>query len=262
MALDDVVSSTTPDKARVAEATARTVRWLDRCLDAHARADTQNLFAIVQGGLHEDLRRECLRAFAERDARIPGYAIGGLSGGESKDRFWRMVSLCARELPKGKPRYLMGVGYAEDLVVCVALGVDMFDCVFPTRTARFGSALVRDYPGALKLPTRAYAADMRPIDDDCGCSTCRNYTRAYLHTIATREAVGGQLISVHNIAFQMRLMKDMRAAIADGAFDAFVVEFMERRYKGVAYPQWITDALDDAGIVLPPRDDVTLDNGA
>lgn len=132
MQLDDVVSSLTTGP-RVEEAMHRSVRWLDRCIKAHKNPDSQNLFAIIQGGLDIELRRKCVEEMVKRDT--PGYAIGGLSGGEEKDRFWRMVTLCTDLLPEDRPRYCMGVGYAEDLVVCSALGVDMFDCVYPTRTA-------------------------------------------------------------------------------------------------------------------------------
>ncbi|EDQ92416.1 uncharacterized protein MONBRDRAFT_4956 [Monosiga brevicollis MX1] len=132
MQLDDVVSSLISGP-RVEEAMHRSIRWLDRCIAAHARPEEQNLFAIIQGGLDLELRRQCVDAMVERNT--PGYAIGGLSGGEEKSSFWRVVKETARLLPDDKPRYCMGVGYATDLIVCVALGVDMFDCVFPTRTA-------------------------------------------------------------------------------------------------------------------------------
>lgn len=132
MQLDDVVKTTTTGP-RVEEAMHRTIRWLDRCIEAHSRDDDQSIFPIVQGGLQADLRDQCAKALLKRNVR--GFAVGGLSGGESKDEFCRTVSLCTDLLPKIKPRYLMGVGFASDLVVCVALGIDMFDCVFPTRTA-------------------------------------------------------------------------------------------------------------------------------
>lgn len=132
MQLDDVVKTTTTGP-RVEEAMHRTIRWLDRCLAAHSRDTDQSVFPIVQGGLDDELRRQCAAGLLEREVR--GYAVGGLSGGESKAEFCRTVSLCTDLLPKAKPRYLMGVGFAADLVVCVALGIDMFDCVFPTRTA-------------------------------------------------------------------------------------------------------------------------------
>uniref|UniRef100_A0A670KDM8 Queuine tRNA-ribosyltransferase catalytic subunit 1 n=1 Tax=Podarcis muralis TaxID=64176 RepID=A0A670KDM8_PODMU len=168
MQLDDVVSSTVSGP-RVEEAMFRSIRWLDRCIAAHTKPGQQNLFAIIQGGLDPSLRSKCLEEMTKRD--VPGFAIGGLSGGEAKDHFWRMVDLSTNHLPRNKPRYLMGVGYATDLVVCVALGCDMFDCVFPTRTARFGSALVPW--GSLQLKNKQYAKDFRPIDENCDCPTCQ-----------------------------------------------------------------------------------------
>ncbi|XP_067877459.1 queuine tRNA-ribosyltransferase catalytic subunit 1 isoform X2 [Heterodontus francisci] len=168
MQLDDVVSSTMCGP-RVEEAMHRSVRWLDRCIAANKNPGQQNLFAIIQGGLNAELRKKCLTEMIKRD--VSGFAIGGLSGGEEKEHFWRMVTLSTEYLPQEKPRYLMGVGYATDLVVCVALGCDMFDCVFPTRTARFGSALVPW--GALQLKHRQYAKDFKPIDEDCSCPTCK-----------------------------------------------------------------------------------------
>jgi tRNA-guanine transglycosylase len=130
MQLDDVVSSTTKGP-RVEEAMHRTIRWIDRCIEADSRSSEQSIFPIVQGGLDQDLRKKCTEGLLQREVR--GFAVGGLSGGESKDDFWKTVSLCTDLLPENKPRYLMGVGFAADLVVCVALGIDMFDCVFPTR---------------------------------------------------------------------------------------------------------------------------------
>ena len=164
MALDDVVSpDTAPD--RLKEACYRTVRWLDRCIEGHGRKDRQNLFAIVQGGLDEELRNYCLTELVSRD--LPGYAIGGLSGGEEKDKFWRVVAQCTEKLPENKPRYLMGVGYPVDLVVCACLGVDMFDCVFASRTARFGQAITKH--GFLRIKKEHHINDFTPIQSDCRC---------------------------------------------------------------------------------------------
>ncbi|KAK7706530.1 hypothetical protein SLS57_009640 [Botryosphaeria dothidea] len=133
MQLDDVIATTSPDHARIKEAMERSVRWLDRCIEAHKQPEKQNLFCIIQGGLDLDLRRKCCEAMVARDT--PGIAIGGLSGGEAKEAYCQVVKTCAELLPEKKPRYVMGVGYPEDLVVSVALGTDMFDCVWPTRTA-------------------------------------------------------------------------------------------------------------------------------
>ncbi|KAG7165613.1 Queuine tRNA-ribosyltransferase catalytic subunit 1-like [Homarus americanus] len=198
------------------------------------------------GGLFPDLRKISLEQLIARDA--PGYAIGGLSGGEEKDKFWPTVHLCTDHLPKNKPRYCMGVGFAVDLVVCCALGVDMFDCVFPTRTARFGCALIDN--GQINLKARDFATDFRPIDEKCDCETCKNYTRAYLHTIVTKETVACHLLSMHNIAYQMRLMKNIRESIKEDRFVDFVQDFMACYYKDQSYPQWVIDALAAVNIIL------------
>uniref|UniRef100_A0A182J1A4 Queuine tRNA-ribosyltransferase catalytic subunit 1 n=1 Tax=Anopheles atroparvus TaxID=41427 RepID=A0A182J1A4_ANOAO len=245
MQLDDVVKTTTTGP-RVEEAMHRTIRWLDRSIAAHGRNDDQSIFPIVQGGLQPDLRRVCAAELTKRATR--GFAIGGLSGGESKDEFWRTVHLCTDLLPEDKPRYLMGVGFAPDLVVCVALGVDMFDCVFPTRTARFGCALTR--AGQINLKQRTFAQDMRPIEEDCECSTCRTYTRAYLHHIVTVEPVACSIVSVHNVAFQLKLMNDMRNAIQEDRFAEFVKSYMAVRFPDDTVPQWIRDALAAVNINL------------
>lgn len=214
MALDDVVSTVT-EGPRIEEAMHRTIRWIDRCIAAHKRPREQNLFGILQGHLDPKLRRECITAMLSKD--LPGYAIGGLSGGESKDEFWRIVDLCTDLLPTSKPRYLMGVGFAVDMIVSVALGVDMFDCVYPTRTARFGTALVRK-GGTLSMKNAMNQFDMGPIEEECGCQVCTKYSRAFFYTLTkTDDQLLGQLLSQHNIAYQMRLMKDARNAIIDGS---------------------------------------------
>ncbi|KAB1219973.1 Queuine tRNA-ribosyltransferase [Morella rubra] len=211
MALDDVVK-TTITGPRIEEAMYRTLRWMDRCIAAHQRPHEQNLFGIVQGGLDPVL----------------SYAIGGLAGGESKDSFWRVVAQCTAALPEDKPRYVMGVGYPLDIVVCSALGADMYDCVYPTRTARFGTALVPEgvlklkhkamaddtrpidptcaCMGVLKLKHKAMADDTRPIDPTCACMVCRNYTRAYIHCLVTKDAMGSQLLSYHNLYYMMKIV--------------------------------------------------------
>lgn len=245
MQLDDVVSSTISGP-RVEEAMHRTIRWLDRCIAAHKKTSTQNLFPIVQGGLDAKLRRQCVAEIVKRDTA--GFAIGGLSGGEAKEAFWEMVHISTDDLPKEKPRYLMGVGCAVDLVVCCALGVDMFDCVFPTRTARFGNALVPT--GMLPLKSKKFSQDFDPIDKDCSCSTCERYTRAYLHTIVTHETVACHLLTVHNLAYQMSLMRSIRESIVDGRFDEFVQEFMDLMFPQRNYPKWVCDALSAVNVEL------------
>ena len=259
MQLDDVVSSINEDNARFEEATARSVRWLDRCIAAHKRPLTQNLFAIVQGGLDcspGGMRERCLQAMLERNT--PGYAIGGLAGGEDKEQFWTVVEHNAQRLPQNKPRYLMGVGYPLDLVVCIALGVDMFDCVYPTRTARFGVALVNS--GTLRLRQAEFEDNEEPVEsaDVCSCSTCRDYSRSYLHMLFNRNnPLAAQLLTVHNIAYMMRLTRSMRAAIFEGevALDAYINAFLEAQFPNseTPVPVWAAKALTMAGVELWKR---------
>jgi queuine tRNA-ribosyltransferase len=193
----------------------------------------------------------------------PGYAIGGLAGGESKEAFWKVVAQSAAGLPEGKPRYLMGVGYPLDLVVCTALGVDMYDCVYPTRTARFGVALVGT--GVLKLKNNACANETgKPIEEGCKCMTCKNYSRAAIHRLLKSGALGCQLVTYHNLAYMLGLMRRMRKAIIDGgeAFPNFVLAFLKAHYSGeiagkmgeraeVTVPEWVREALGVAGIEVP-----------
>uniref|UniRef100_A0A2K6S1Y2 Queuine tRNA-ribosyltransferase catalytic subunit 1 n=1 Tax=Saimiri boliviensis boliviensis TaxID=39432 RepID=A0A2K6S1Y2_SAIBB len=181
---------------------------------------------------------------------VPGFAIGGLSGGESKAQFWRMVALSTSRLPKDKPRYLMGVGYATDLVVCVALGCDMFDCVFPTRTARFGSALVPT--GNLQLRKKVFEKDFGPIDPECTCPTCQNHSRAFLHALLHSDNTAAlHHLTVHNIAYQLQLMSAVRTSIVEKRFPDFVRDFMGTMYGDPTLcPTWATDALASVGITL------------
>ncbi|XP_021499430.1 queuine tRNA-ribosyltransferase catalytic subunit 1 isoform X1 [Meriones unguiculatus] len=247
MQLDDVVSSTVTGP-RVEEAMHRSVRWLDRCIAAHQHRDKQNLFAIIQGGLNADLRTTCLKEMTKRD--VPGFAIGGLSGGESKEQFWKMVALSTSMLPKDKPRYLMGVGYATDLVVCVALGCDMFDCVYPTRTARFGSALVPT--GNLQLKKQQYAKDFRPINPECPCPTCQKHSRAFLHVLLHSDNTAAlHHLTVHNIAYQLQLLSALRSSILEQRFPEFVQNFMRTMYGDHSLcPAWAVEALASVGITL------------
>ncbi|KAI9223382.1 tRNA-guanine(15) transglycosylase-like protein [Blastocladiella britannica] len=257
MQLDDVVNPMTP-RDRIEEAMWRSIRWLDRSIAANANPERQNLLPIIQGGLHEDLRRICVEEMIKRNA--PGYAIGGLSGGEAKSEFWRTVSLCTDLLPQDKPRYCMGIGYALDLMVCSSLGVDQFDCVFPTRTARFGNALVPW--GTMSLKNAQFASDHRPIDPTCPCPTCARYTRAYLHRIVTRETTACHLLTVHNIAYQMNLMRGIRTAIMDQRFPDHVREFCGNMYPRGNVPQWAVDAFASVGIAvettMPPLEVVSI----
>ncbi|TDL24234.1 tRNA-guanine transglycosylase [Rickenella mellea] len=266
MQLDDVVSSLTVGP-RVEEAMWRSVRWLDRCIAMHeqsGRNASQNLFAIVQGGLDSRLRDLCVDEMVKRKDRVAGYAIGGLSGGEAKDVFWKIVKQCADKLPLDRPRYCMGIGFAEDLLVCVALGVDMADCVFPTRTARFGVALTFNGPVNLRLAKNAL--DLNIIDDDCPCPTCHSrMSRAHLHHLVTIETVGAHAITQHNIVFQARVMGRARDAIMDGKFPEYLRSFFANYYGNDGYPRWCVDALRSVGVDLLHGVDnpkVVDDNGA
>lgn len=246
MVLDDVVSSTCTDMVRMKEATERTIRWLDRCIKAHSRPEDQNLFAIVQGGLDPGLREWSLTETIKRDT--PGFAIGGLSGGEAKDEFWRVVSQCTNRLPDLKPRYVMGVGYPLDIVCCVALGADMFDCVYPTRTARFGTALVPH--GQMRLSNSVFKDDTRVIDPTCKCRGCSElkYSRAYLHPLAGKDPVAARIITEHNVVFMMNLMSQIRTAICENRFEQFVCEFLLGMYpisSKVHPPNWVRECLRD-----------------
>ena len=282
MCLDDVVSSVEVDDDRFEMATYRTLRWYDRCIQAHQKEATQNLFPIVQGGLDTSvggLRERCLAGFRRREIElnyvVPGYAIGGLAGGESKDEFWRVVDQCCKALPDTKPRYLMGVGYPLDLVVCTALGVDMYDCVYPTRTARFGVALVPgEAPGTMRLKSHEFATDTtRVVQEGCGCQACHPKTavsRARLHRLLkTNNPLAIQLLTQHNIAYMMSLVRNMRQAILDDTFATFVRGFLADQFRDKAdtdfatsdttttttnnnnaIPDWVREALAAAGIVV------------
>uniref|UniRef100_F1L4N9 Queuine tRNA-ribosyltransferase catalytic subunit 1 n=1 Tax=Ascaris suum TaxID=6253 RepID=F1L4N9_ASCSU len=238
MQLDHVIHVLT-DGPVVKEAMQRSVRWLDRCNAVHMRND-QLLFPIIQGGLNCELRTACIEQMAGR-ARM-GIAIGGLSGGEEKNCFWRIVALCCEKLPEHMPRYVMGVGWPTDLVICSLLGADMFDCVYPTRTARFGSALVRR-GGLMHLTRNEYAEDFSPIDDRCTCYTCRNYTRAYIHAVINQESLGCHLLSLHNIQHQLDLMHRVRDAIENDCVEPFLREFLEEQFEQGEVPNWVREAI-------------------
>ncbi|WP_457631519.1 tRNA guanosine(34) transglycosylase Tgt [Oceanithermus sp.] len=221
----------------------RTLRWLERSLAAKTR-DDQALFGIAQGGVDLELRRLSTLETASFD--LPGYAIGGLAVGEPKEKMIPAVDLSTDLLPEDRPRYLMGVGHPEDLVAGVALGVDMFDCVYPTRTGRFGYALVDE--GRLNLSAARYKDDPAPIDGSCDCYACRNHSRAYVnHLVRAGEMLGLRLLSLHNLRFLHRLMEEARAAIAAGAYDDFAREFAARRWPAGA-PAWFHDAMERAGM--------------
>jgi queuine tRNA-ribosyltransferase len=205
---------------------ALTLRWAARSKAAHAAGATgQALFGIVQGGTDEALRSEAARATV--DLGFDGYAIGGMAVGEPKPLMHDLTALVAGLLPANQPRYLMGVGKPEDLVASVARGVDMFDCVLPTRNARNGQAFTAD--GPLTLKQARYAKDAAPLDAGCACYACRGFSRAYLrHLFMSSELLAYRLLTLHNVTFFLRLVRDMRAAIAAGAFGPFQARFFAR----------------------------------
>jgi len=216
MALDVCVKLPAP-VAQVAEAVRLTTAWARRCAAAHTRPRTQ-LFGIVQGGLDERLRE---RSASELQAiGFPGYAIGGLSVGESRAELYRIARYTAGLLPRDRPRYLMGVGTVRDLIAAIDGGVDMFDCVYPTRCGRNGRALTR--AGDLNIRNAVFSRDGGPLDATCSCAVCTTYTRAYLsHLFRAEEMLGPRLLSYHNLAMLASLMADARDAIAAGTWHAF-----------------------------------------
>jgi len=205
---------------------ARTQRWLARSVAAHARGDgSQALFGIVQGGMYPALRRRAAEEAVALD--LPGYAIGGLAVGEPKPVLYDMTELTAALLPKHRPRYLMGVGKPTDLVEAVARGVDLFDCVLPTRNARNGQAFTAE--GPLAISNARFARDPAPLDPECACEACRGFSRAYVrHLFMARELLAYRLLTLHNVTFYQGLVAAMRAAIAEGRFGAFRARFLQR----------------------------------
>lgn len=203
----------------------RTSRWAERCLKAHARPTDQGLFGIIQGGEFEDLRRQSAADITSLD--FPGYAIGGLSVGEPKDVMNRVLEFTTPFMPADKPRYLMGVGSPDSLIDGAIRGVDMFDCVLPTRIARNGTLMTSN--GRLVIKGAQNARDFGPIDENCDCYVCKNYSRAYIrHLIKAEETFGLRLTSYHNLQFLMNLMKQVRQAIREDRLGDFRAEFFEQ----------------------------------
>ena len=222
MALDECPDPS--DRAYNEEALERTHRWAVRCKEAQTRSD-QALFGIVQGGIFPDLRVKSARFLAGLD--LPGYAVGGLSVGETKEEMYATLDETCPALPAHKPRYLMGVGAPEDIVESVYRGIDFFDCVMPTRIARNGALLTPE--GRINIRNAAFADDPRPIQEDCTCPTCRSYSRAYLrHLYKAKEITGLRLGTIHNVHFLLRLMEQIREAIQEGRFREFRAAFLER----------------------------------
>jgi len=207
------------------------LRWAKRCQAEFDKLQNPNaLFGIVQGGMFEHLREESLAALADMD--LPGYAVGGVSVGEPKDEMLRVMNHISHQLPANKPRYLMGVGTPEDLVAGVASGIDMFDCVMPTRNARNGHLFTRF--GDLRLRNARNKSDERPIDETCSCYTCSNFSRAYLHHLdRCGEMLGPMLTTIHNLHYYLNLMKEVREALDEGRFAAFQLQFAADRARGV-----------------------------
>ena len=222
MVLDHVVALP-GDAAGVRDATERTVRWARRSRDSHTRGD-QALFAIVQGGLDAALRVDCAGQLAEMN--FPGYAVGGLSVGESPQEMYRVLDATVPALPADRPRYLMGVGRPQDIVEAVRRGIDLFDCVLPTRNGR--NALAFTDQGPVRLRNAQHESDPRPLAEDCPCAACR-HSRGYLrHLFMAGEMLGPMLVSQHNLTFYQRLMADIRGAIRSGTFAALAKQKLGR----------------------------------
>lgn len=213
------------DYEYVKQSLERTSRWAERCLKAHKRPEKQGLFGIVQGGVYKDLRAQSARDLVSLD--FPGYAVGGLSVGEPKPLMNEILEYTTALLPTDKPRYLMGVGSPDSLIEGTMRGIDMFDCVLPTRIARNGTVMTSR--GRLVIKNAQYARDFRPLDEDCDCYTCRNYSRAYIrHLIHSNEILGFRLTTYHNLYFLLKLMKQIREAIREDRLPDFKEEFFEK----------------------------------
>ena len=201
-----------------------TLRWAKRCKD-YGLQPHQNLFSIIQGGLYEDLRQECMERLVEMD--FPGYALGGLSVGEKNEEMVSFLNSFAPKMPEQKPRYLMGVGKPLDILNGIRSGIDMFDCVLPTRNARNGQFLTHD--GPLNIKNLRFREDKGAPDPDCDCKVCKTYSRSYIrHLYTTGEFLSGNLITYHNLYFMIKMTQDARAAILEDKFDSYYKEFYKR----------------------------------
>ena len=212
------------DEKYARKSVERTLRWAKRGLDAH-KNDDQALFGIVQGGEYEELREHCAKELAKMD--FPGYSIGGTSIGEPKEVFSKMVDYSVKYLPKDKPRYLMGIGSIDYILEGIEKGVDMFDCVLPTRIARHGALMTSH--GRVNIRDAKYKEDFSSLDDECDCYTCKNYSKAYLrHLYVADEAFGKRLLSIHNIRFLIKMMEEAREAIKEDRFLQFKEEMLKK----------------------------------
>ncbi len=235
MALDVCPMAKAP-RDEIQHAMDITAQWLKRCVKAMTRENSR-LFGIVQGGIHEDLRARHADMVLEHD--LFGYAIGGLSVGEEKDEMWRTANYTAKLLPAHKPRYLMGVGTPEDLLDGIKAGIDMFDCVMPTRNARNGTLFT--YHGKLSIKAKAYANDHGPLDESCACYTCQNFSRAYIrHLFMAKEILYYRLASLHNISYYLSLVHDARRAILESRFSEF---YRERKHAHEAKSVYCVNSL-------------------
>ncbi len=216
------------DKEQVAQAVKRSAEWAGRCKAAWERADEgQALFGIQQGGIFTDLRARSIESLVELD--LPGYAVGGLSVGEGHEKMKAILEHTDGQFPRGKPRYLMGVGEPRDIIAAVACGIDMMDCVIPTRNGRNAQAFT--WNGRIKLRNAAFAGDTKPLDEKCTCYTCRNFSRAVLrHYFQAGEMLAATLVTIHNLAFFSQLMSEIRQAISDGQLQSRSRKWMEQMY--------------------------------
>ncbi len=215
------------DRQYVKNSLERTTRWLERCKAAHKYPERQALFGIVQGGMYKELREQSAREITAID--LPGYAIGGLSVGEPKEMMYEVLDYTVPLLPEDKPRYLMGVGSPDDLLEGVLRGIDMFDCVLPTRIARNGTVMTSQ--GKVVVRNASYAEDFTSLDPECDCYTCRNYTKAYLrHLIKCNEILGARLLTIHNLHFLLKLMENVREAIREDRLLDYKKDFFEKYY--------------------------------
>lgn len=216
-------------EVEAADSMRLSLRWAERSKKAHGE-NPSALFGIVQGGMYEHLRQESIDGLIE--IGFDGYAIGGLSVGEPKDEMMATLDVIHQKMPANKPRYLMGVGTPEDLVEAVRRGIDMFDCVMPTRNARNGHLFT--HMGVVKIRNSQYEFDTRPLDEGCACYTCQNYSRSYLrHLDKCKEMQGSRLNTIHNLYYYLKLMKDMREAIEKSEFETFIKQFYQLRSKAI-----------------------------
>ncbi len=225
------------DKKYLIPSIERTTRWAKRCVEAHRNPTTQGLFAIVQGGIYEDLREKSLNELMEMNENFSGYAIGGLAVGEPREDMYRILDYIVEKCPSDKPRYLMGVGEPVDMLEAVESGIDMMDCVQPSRIGRHGTVFTKY--GRLVIKNASYSEDERPLDEGCQCYVCRNYTRAYIrHLFKADEILGQRLATYHNLYFLLHMMKNSRKAIIEKKFKEYKEEFLENYTLGKK-SEWI-----------------------